>query len=147
MSTDAMVCDLSKSPALCLFFSPTHNRCGTSANFETILKSLEQEVFYEVINHALLYGSQMVKSWFGGCWENITCLTALCWQDDVMGLLFRVWARPSRPFSSEGQSLCFNTLRHFGQCMTPTLWQLYEKNTFLFQHDYARVHRTRTIKT
>ena len=34
-------------------------------------------VFCGVTNHASLFGSQMAESGFGGCWENVTCLTAL----------------------------------------------------------------------
>src|SRR4029434_3931054 len=57
-------------------------------------------VFCGVTNHASLFGSQMGESGFGGCRENVTCLTALChlWREggryNGMGLFFRVWTRP-----------------------------------------------------
>lgn len=35
-------------------------------------------MFYGATNHASLFGSQMGGSGFGRCWENMTCVTALC---------------------------------------------------------------------
>ena len=37
-----------------------------------------RNMFCGVTNHASLFGSQMGESGFGGCRENVTCLTALC---------------------------------------------------------------------
>jgi len=74
--------------------------------------------------------------------ENELSNTAL--NSNKYSICFRSWAWPLR--SSERNSECFSIPRDFGQ-MLRILWKQFGDGPFLFQHDFAPVHKARSIKT
>ncbi len=80
-----------------------------------------------VTNHASLFGNQMGESGFGGCWENITCLTEMC----------QIWCLVEEGCGSVLSGVVRETMVCFQLCGRP----------FLFQHDCSPVSKSRSIKT
>ena len=104
-------------------------------------------MFCGVTNHASLFGSQMAESGFGGCWENVTCLTALF---EFCGGGIMVWGCFSGfglgPLSPVKGNLNGSAHQYIlDNAMLPTMWQEFGEGPFLYQHDCAPVHKARTI--
>ena len=91
----------------------------------------------------------MDESGFGGCQEDITCLTArvkfggggiMMW-----GCFSGTGLGPLVPVEGTLNGSAYQEM--LDNFMLPALWQQFGDGPFLFQHDSAPVHKARSIKT